>query len=61
MGLKYIEQVKSVVLVLLILLSFSLTFAIWTYSPVIQSNEGTTVDIAIAEKRKWKTLSNRIV
>ncbi|MCZ8533737.1 Two-component signal transduction system YycFG, regulatory protein YycH [Paenisporosarcina quisquiliarum] len=56
MGLKYIEQVKSVVLVLLILLSFSLTFAIWTYSPVIQSNEGTTVDIAIAEKKEMEDI-----
>ena len=56
MGLKYIEQVKSVVLVLLILLSFSLTFAIWTYSPVIQPNEGTTVDISIAEKKKMEDI-----
>lgn len=52
MGLKYIEQLKSVVLVLLIFLSFTLTFAIWTYSPVIQTSEGTTVDISIAQKKK---------
>ena len=54
MGLKYIEQLKSVVLVLLILLSFTLTFAIWTYSPVIQTIEETTVDISIAEKKKME-------
>ena len=54
MGLKYIEQLKSVVLVLLIFLSFTLTFAIWTYSPVIQTSEGTTVDISIAQKKKME-------
>lgn len=56
MGLKYIEQVKSVVLVLLILLSFTLTFAIWTYSPVIQPNKGTTVDISIAVKKSMEEI-----
>lgn len=50
--MKYIEQVKSVVLILLILFSLTLTFAIWTYSPVIPTDEGTTVDISIAEKKK---------
>ena len=56
MGLKYIEHVKSVVLILLILFSFTLTFSIWTYSPVIPTNEGTTVDISIAEKKKMKDI-----
>ena len=51
MGLKYIEQVKSIVLLLLILLSFTLTFSIWTFSPVTQTNEAAIVDIAIAEKK----------
>ena len=51
MGLKYIEQVKSVVLLLLILLSFTLTFSIWTFSPVIQTNEAAIVDISIADKK----------
>ena len=52
MGLKYIEQVKSVILLLLILLSFTLTFSIWTYSPSFDPNETPVVDIAIAEKKK---------
>ena len=56
MGLKYIEQVKSIVLLLLILLSLTLTFSIWTYSPVIQPNEGTTIDISIAEKKNMEDI-----
>ena len=56
MGLKYIEQVKSIVLILLILLSLTLTFSIWTYSPTIQTNEGATVDISIAEKKSMEDI-----
>ncbi|WP_419960466.1 YycH family regulatory protein [Psychrobacillus sp. BM2] len=56
MGLKYIEQVKSVVLLLLILLSFTLTFSIWTYTPVIQTNEAAIVDISIAEKKSLEEI-----
>ena len=53
MGLKYIEQVKSVILLLLILFSLTLTFSIWTYSPTVDTNEAAPiVDIAIAEKKK---------
>lgn len=37
---------------MLILLSLTLTFSIWTYSPVIPTNEEAFVDIAIAEKKK---------
>ncbi|WP_277584066.1 YycH family regulatory protein [Psychrobacillus antarcticus] len=54
MGVKYIEQVKSIVLLLLILLSFTLTFSIWTYSPVLQKNEAAIVDISIAEKKNFE-------
>jgi regulatory protein YycH of two-component signal transduction system YycFG len=50
-GLKYIEQVKSIVLILLILLSFTLTFSVWTYTPVIPTNEADIVDISIAKKK----------
>ena len=56
MGVKYIEQVKSIVLLLLILLSFTLTFSIWTYSPVIQTNEAAIVDISIAEKKNLEDI-----
>ncbi|MFJ5771947.1 YycH family regulatory protein [Psychrobacillus sp. NPDC093180] len=52
MGLKYIEQVKSVILLILILLSLTLTFSIWTYSPSYDLNGTPVVDIAIAEKKK---------
>lgn len=54
MGLKYIEQVKSVILLLLILLSFTLTFTIWTYSPSYNTNDTPIVDISIAEKKKME-------
>ena len=56
MGVKYIEQVKSIVLLLLILLSFTLTFSIWTYSPVIQTNDAAIVDISIAEKKNLEDI-----
>ncbi|MHA6260959.1 YycH family regulatory protein [Sporosarcina sp. CAU 1771] len=53
MGLKYIEPVKSVILVLLIILSVTLTFSIWTYSPKYETiEESPTVDVSIAEKRE---------
>ncbi|KXH80602.1 YycH family regulatory protein [Sporosarcina sp. HYO08] len=51
MGLKYIEPVKSIVLVLLVLSSIIFTFSIWTYTPRIEPIEQLqTVDISIAEK-----------
>ena len=54
--MKYIEQVKSVVLVLLILLSFTLTFSIWSYSPVTYTNKAAIVDISIAEKKNLEDI-----
>ncbi|SIT87104.1 YycH family regulatory protein [Edaphobacillus lindanitolerans] len=67
MGLKYIEQVKTAVLILLIVLSVTLTFSIWTYKPNYKTIEKTpNVDTAIVDKRKisdvvqpYKLLVNR--
>ncbi|CAM3192931.1 two-component system activity regulator YycH [Filibacter tadaridae] len=56
MGLKYIETVKSVVLVSLVLLSMTLTFFIWTYTPRYKTIEKQTVDISIAEKQEIKSI-----
>lgn len=51
MGLKYIETVKSIILVLLIALSITFTFSIWTYSPQFEQLEQLpTIDIAIDNK-----------
>ncbi|MBK3496793.1 hypothetical protein JFL43_18395 [Viridibacillus sp. YIM B01967] len=53
MGLKYIEQIKSVVLFVLVLLSITLTFSIWTYKPNYVTIEPTkVVDISIGKKRQ---------
>jgi regulatory protein YycH of two-component signal transduction system YycFG len=50
--MKYVEQVKSIVLFLLILLSFALTFTIWTFTPSFETIETTpAVDVSIGEKR----------
>ncbi|PSL40022.1 regulatory protein YycH of two-component signal transduction system YycFG [Planomicrobium soli] len=50
--MKYVEQVKSIVLFLLILLSFALTFTIWTFTPSFDPIETTpAVDVSIGEKR----------
>ncbi|MEK5040647.1 YycH family regulatory protein [Sporosarcina sp. FSL K6-3457] len=50
MGLKYIETVKSVVLLLLVTLSIVFTFSIWTYTPLYETTEDLpTVDISIAK------------
>lgn len=54
MGLKYIEPVKSIILLLLILLSLTLTFTIWTYSPKYDTTEPPVVNISIAEKKKME-------
>ncbi|MCZ2259057.1 YycH family regulatory protein [Sporosarcina sp. G11-34] len=52
MGLKYIEPVKSVVLILLVFMSITLSFSIWTYTPKYPTiEEATTVDVSIADKR----------
>ena len=54
MGLKYIEPVKSIILLLLILLSLTLTFTIWAYSPNYDTTEPPVVNISIAEKKKME-------
>ncbi len=54
MGLKYLEQVKSAILLLLIVMSLTLTFSIWTYSPSYETIDAPIVNIAIAEKRKME-------
>ncbi len=51
MGMKYIEQVKSVMLLLLVLMSFTLTFSSWTYSPNYETIDTPILDISIAEKK----------
>ncbi|WP_153733057.1 YycH family regulatory protein [Sporosarcina obsidiansis] len=52
MGLKYIETIKSIVLLLLVLMSVMFTFTIWTFSPNYEPMEQMqTVDISIAEKK----------
>lgn len=46
-----IEAIKTVVLILLIALSLTLTFSIWTFTPKFETIEQQpTVDISIAEK-----------
>lgn len=51
MGLKYIEQIKSVILFVLVLLSITLTFSIWTYRPNYAPLEKTkSVDILVGKK-----------
>lgn len=51
MGLKYIEPIKSVVLFLLVAMSITFTFSIWTYTPRLKTiEELPTVDISIAER-----------
>ena len=52
MGLKYIEIVKSIILLLLVTLSIVFTFAIWTYAPSYETSEDLpTVDISIAQRK----------
>ncbi|MBY0223379.1 MULTISPECIES: YycH family regulatory protein [Sporosarcina] len=52
MGLKYIETIKSIILLLLVLLSVMFTFTIWTFTPNYEPMEQLqTVDISIAEKK----------
>ncbi|WP_339252692.1 two-component system activity regulator YycH [Sporosarcina sp. FSL W8-0480] len=57
MGLKYIEPIKSIILLLLVLLSATFTFSIWTYTPRLDPIEpSSTVDISIGERKKVKDL-----
>ncbi|MDV6378803.1 two-component system activity regulator YycH [Sporosarcina sp. GW1-11] len=52
MGLKYVETVKSIVLLLLVVLSIMFTFTVWNFSPNYEPMEQMqTVDISIAEKK----------
>ncbi|MGX9136549.1 YycH family regulatory protein [Rummeliibacillus sp. JY-2-4R] len=50
MGLKYLEQIKSFVLFVLVLLSISLTFSIWTYKPNYDPLEKANINISIEKK-----------
>ena len=52
MGLKYLEHVKSVALLLLIMLSLALTFTIWTFTPSYEMIETPTQEeVSIGDKR----------
>ncbi|PIC63403.1 hypothetical protein CSV79_11855 [Sporosarcina sp. P13] len=52
MGLKYVETIKSIVLLLLVILSIMFTFTVWNFSPKYEPMEQLqTVDISIAEKK----------
>jgi regulatory protein YycH of two-component signal transduction system YycFG len=53
MGLKYVEHVKSAILLLLVVLSVSLTFSIWTYTPSYDTiQQAPVVDISIADRKR---------
>jgi len=55
--LKHIETIKSIVLLSLVILSFSLTFSIWSYKAKYETIEQTTtVEVAIADKREISEL-----
>lgn len=57
MGLKYIEPIKSIILLFLVLLSITFTFSIWTYSPKLAPiDPSTTVDISIGERKEVKDI-----
>lgn len=51
--MRYIEQIKSIVLLFLVLLSIVLTFSIWTYTPSLQViEESQQVDQLVVGKKK---------
>ncbi|MBQ0139092.1 MAG: hypothetical protein KBT36_07340 [Kurthia sp.] len=53
MGLKYLEQTKSVVLTVLVLLSITLTFSIWSYRPHYETVEkADSVTVSMESKRQ---------
>lgn len=61
MGLKHVETIKSVILLVLITLSIILTFLIWTYTPKYKfKEERATVDISIAEGLEKKDFASII-
>ncbi|RNF39914.1 YycH family regulatory protein [Planococcus salinus] len=50
--MKYIEQIKSIILFLLILLSLALTFTIWNFTPSFEELESATpVEVSIGESK----------
>ena len=48
--MKYIEQIKSVVLFVLVFLSITLTFSIWTYKPNYDTEKTKAVEMLIDKK-----------
>ncbi|WP_010308254.1 two-component system activity regulator YycH [Kurthia senegalensis] len=59
--MKYIEQIKTVVLFVLVILSVTLTFSIWSYRPSYDTIEKPkTVDIVMDDKKIRKKLLSRI-
>jgi len=53
MGLKYVEQIKSILLAVLVFSSVLLTFAIWTYTPTYETIQPTpNVNISIADTKR---------
>lgn len=53
MGLKYIEPIKSMILLLLVALSITFTFSIWTYTPSYPTIEQLpTVDASVSDSKK---------
>jgi len=53
MGLKYIEHIKSVSLTLLVILSVTLTFTIWTFTPTHKTMEPAEIEnISIADSKR---------
>ncbi|MFC7687751.1 YycH family regulatory protein [Ureibacillus sp. GCM10028918] len=50
--MKHVEQIKSLVLFLLVVLSLILTFSIWTYTPNYESIEDSTVQQVKIGKQK---------
>ncbi len=51
--MKYVEQAKSFFLALLVVLSVTLTFTIWTYTPTYETIQQTPiVNISIAEQKR---------
>lgn len=53
MGLRYLEQTKSIVLTVLVLLSVTLTFSIWSYRPHYETVEkADSVAVSMESKRQ---------
>lgn len=56
MGLKYIEMIKTITLILLIVLSLVFTFLIWNSSPYDTRGKRETVDVSITESAEKKDI-----